>query len=49
MKSCFLEILKYRCLVFYIVWLKASNHGFLKTVLLALFENYLIIVDIKCL
>lgn len=57
MKSCFIdvllswkiEILKYSCLVFYIVWLKASNHGFLKTVLLALFENYLIIVDIKCL
>ena len=44
MESCFLavllswniEVLKYSCLVFYIVWLKASNHGFLKTVLLAL-------------
>ena len=44
MKSCFIdvllswniEVLKYSCLVFYIVWLKASNHGFLKTVLRAL-------------
>ena len=50
MESCFIdvllswniEVLKYSCLVFYIVWLKASNHSFQETVIAGSFDFYLI-------